>query len=103
MDTWEDFTKVKPKLGQDILIYRQGYGGHNNYYSDYQVASYVKNPYDKRRYCFVPNTEKKKNSPWIYTKVTHWMLLPTPPEKIAIEIDRVKNTAVGWIQETFGR
>jgi len=54
MHIWEDFTKVKPKLGQDVLIYRQGYGGHKNYYSSFHVASYVKNPYDKRRYCCVP-------------------------------------------------
>jgi len=102
MREWNDFTKNKPKLGQDVLVYRQGYGLHHNYYYDYYVASYIRNPYDKRRYCFVPTLEKDKCTPWIYTKVTHWMELPEPPTQIKIEEEQLKQNASGWLQETFG-
>lgn len=98
---WNDLSKIKPSLGQDVLIYRQGYGAHGNYYFDYFLASYVRNPYDKRKYCFVPKLEKEKATPWIYTKITHWMPLPEPPEKIKIE-DIAQPTASSMVRELFG-
>ena len=101
MNEWNDFSKIKPKLGDYVLIFRQGYGLHKNYYSDYCVAVYIKNPYDKRRYSFVSPSEKNSNTPWIYTKVTHWMSLPAPPEKIRLA-DVPKSTAASMVQELFG-
>jgi len=98
---WIDINKTKPKLGEDVLIYRQGYGEHKNYYYDYVVASYIRNPYDKRRYCFVPVLQKKNTTPWIYTKVTHWMYLPTPPKPITLEEDQKGNTASGCLKEFY--
>jgi len=101
MSEWKDLNKIKPDVGQDVLIYRQGYGNHNNYYFDYHVASYVRNPYDKRRYCFVPKVEKEKYSPWIYTKVSHWMTLPIPPNKIELD-EKSKDSCASMVQEILG-
>lgn len=100
MSDWVDINKIKPALGQDVLIYRQWCSPPSKYYSEYILASYIKNPYDKRRNCFVQKQDKLKKTPLFITRVTHWMSLPNPPEKI--EENMLETTAVSMVGEMFG-
>ena len=100
MGDWVDFTKVKPALGQDVLIYRQWSSPPNKHYSEYILASYIKNPYDKRRNCFVKTQDKISRTPMFINRVTHWMPLPNPPEKVVENIPEA--TARSIVCEMFG-
>jgi len=77
---WLNARKKKPALGQEVLIFRQGYGIAGNYWSSYELAVYMLNPYDRRRRAFVQSLY-----PWLHKGVTHWMPLPAPPEKVKNE------------------
>lgn len=90
---WIDVREQKPELGQEVLVFCQGYGDAANYWSDYELAIYMKSPYDRRRYAFAKSLHIKVNtsSPWLYHDVTHWMPLPEPPPKIAEPIKGVED------------
>ena len=81
---WLDAKKVRPQLRQTVLVFTQGYGQSGNYWCDYEIATYIKAPHDRRRCVFAKtlDVEVREHSPWIYTGVTHWMPLPEPPEQI---------------------
>ena len=42
--TWFDVTRKKPALGQNVLVFEQGYGVEKNYFSSYALATYIKHP-----------------------------------------------------------
>lgn len=100
MMDWVDLEKVKPILGQDVLIFRH-WESSGKFYSDYILASYVKNPYDKRRNCFIPKQDKLKKTPLFITRITHWMPLPPPPEKIT-DNNIPETNAASMVGELFG-
>lgn len=100
MSDWIDLNKVKPTLGQDVLIFRQWGSPPNKHYTEYILASYIKNPYDKRRNCFVKTQDKVNRTPMFINRVTHWMPLPKPPEKLEENIP--ETTAMSMVGEMFG-
>jgi len=81
---WNDINKKKPELGQAVLVFSQGYGQSGNYWSDYNLATYIKCPSDKRKKCFANPLQVKQHAryPWEYRGVTHWIELPEKPAKI---------------------
>ncbi len=85
-NTWVDVAKEKPVLGQNVMVFIQGYGKFNNYYANYALAAYIKNPHDKRKTCFANMLQVKfaHDIPLIYKNVTHWMPLPAAPRKIIL-------------------
>jgi len=86
---WVPVGKKKPKLGQEVLVFNQGYGVHGNYYFDYELAIFIKHPRDKRRKVFAKSLDVRVgHSSWIYDCVTHWMPLPNPAPKITLKEDR---------------
>lgn len=80
MIDWIDIKKRKPKIGEQALIYTQGYGENGNYWSGYEVAIYGVNPYDKRKRAFIHHLQYDRHDPWIYRGVTHWAEL-NPAQK----------------------
>lgn len=80
---FNNVAKKKPKLGETVLVFEQGYGEKGNYYYSYKIAMYIKQPNDKRKKVFANAlaVEIKSTSPWIYSRVTHWMYL-TKPTKV---------------------
>jgi len=81
---WLDIDKHKPELGQTVLIFTQGYSVKGNHYHDYEVATYIKNPWDGRKKCFANKTQVVigDSYPWVWVHVTHWMPLPAPAPRI---------------------
>ena len=87
MSKWINIRKKKPKLGDTVLVFEQGYGEQGNYWSNYYIATYIKNPHDKRKYVFADQIQVaiKERWPWVYWNVTHWMPLPDAPPQITPE------------------
>lgn len=81
---WTDLNKCKPELGETVLIFQQGYGANDDYWSCIEIAIFIKNPNNMRKRVFADpkNVSIGGISPWIFTDVTHWMHLPDKPEKI---------------------
>jgi hypothetical protein len=77
---WLDVKEEKPELNETVLVFEQCYGQKGNYYFGYEVARYVISPYDGRKKIFIKELDAKYNpeSPWVFTKVTHWMRLISP-------------------------
>jgi hypothetical protein len=86
---WFDIKKRKPVLGETVLVFEQGYSSQGNYWSQYEVATYITNPYDRRRRIFTPWLQAVLPTPWDYDDVTHWMPLPKPPNKLPLPIKLV--------------
>lgn len=81
---WFNIKQHKPKLGEILLIFRQGYSSTGEYYSSYVVAEYMKDPFDRRTRAFgTPGCPPP--SAWLYSNVTHWMRLVPPNEKVEPE------------------
>ena len=80
---WNNIDKEKPNLGDTVLVFDQGYGENNNYYYRYKIATYIRQPNDKRKKVFADALQVKieERFPWIYKNVTHWMALTKPPKK----------------------
>jgi len=79
---WNKFPNKKPKMGQEVLVFCDGYSVHDKYWCDYYLAIFVKNPYDRRRWAFAQSVDIRVGSdhPWLYDRVKYWMELPEKPE-----------------------
>lgn len=84
---WISVNTRKPKLGQEVLVFCQGCDISGDYkWFSYELGTYIKLPYDKRKREFVQGISIQKEQdgsmfgcPWVYKYVTHWMPLPDRP------------------------
>ena len=90
--SWVSVNTRKPELGQEVLVFCQGYDvTGTRYWSDYELAIYDIDYSDRRRFAFYQSVnyrvEKRYDgstmrSVWKHRGVTHWMPLPLSPLKI---------------------
>lgn len=89
-NNWNKYPNKKPNIGQEVLIFCQGYDiTGERYWSDFELAIYDKNVFDKRKNTFYKSLDyqfgKLDNhlgGAWQYKDVTHWIPLPESPLKI---------------------
>ena len=85
---WEseilEYPQNKPKQGQEVLAFCQGYGFSGNYWCDWQLATYGRYGSDGRKCVFANSIAVRADSlsPWIYGDVTHFVPLPGKPAKV---------------------
>lgn len=79
---WVDAIKgPRPRIGEAVLVFRQGYSINGKPWCSYEVAVYARGRYDRRRRHFVDQTAYRvgERDAWVWRDVTHWMYLPTNP------------------------
>jgi len=79
---WISLKKEKPKLGQKVLIYREGKRPDKIKWSSIDLAYYDINPYDKRERAFIDykSYEADMIHKWIHDNTVYWQAIE-PPKK----------------------
>ena len=82
--------KSRPPLGTKALILMQRITKSGCYWHRWDVAVYIRNPYDRRKrgWCSALQVAVGDSNPWIHNDVTHWLDLEyldyLPPEEFVL-------------------
>ncbi len=92
--SWNKYPDKKPQLGQEVLVFCQGYDiKGKSYWSHFSLCIFDRQANDRRTYAFYSALEyrvekwqgRSLRNCWGERSVTHWMPLPEYPEKISKE------------------